>query len=300
MSLLRQIQDAAIDSSIDLPTLLRKCKVLAARLGNDDFKRWIDHELIGYKRKEDLPAYRTLVVNSKGHFSGAFNSGLKNANIPLSCIHESFRDDLSHAYLMQPVAAIASLLASNKDYGTLQEPWYPDLVAHFGENIYENMVCMQAWKVIPASALVAALDSVRTRVLNFVLEIEAQNPAAGEAMTSDKPVPQETVQQIFNTYITGNVQNVATGSTNVRQLAKGQDVSTTEIFSKLLDAVIAANIPPPLQAEFNGVIEELRDSSGTTEFKDKYHRFMGILADHMQVLGPVVTPFLVPLAGMLV
>ena len=49
MSLLREIQEAAIDGSIDLPTLLRKCKVLAARLGNDDFTDWVDAELNGYK-----------------------------------------------------------------------------------------------------------------------------------------------------------------------------------------------------------------------------------------------------------
>lgn len=298
MSLLRQIQDAAIDSSIDLPTLLRKCKVLAARLGNEDFKQWIDNELVGYDRKEDLPEYRVLNVNSKGHFSGAFGSGLRNGDIPLSCVPQDFRENLGHSYLMQPVAAIASLV-SNKDTGTLQEPWNPDLVAHFGQEIYERMVCMQAWKVIPASALVAALDSIRTRILNFVLEIEAQNPAAGEAMVNEKPVPQETVQHIFNTYITGNVQNVATGSTNVRQHAKWQEGVDSELFARLLDAVSGANLPKPLQIEVAGAIEELRSTSGTTRFKEKYHHFMGILADHMQVLGPVVAPFLPPLAAML-
>jgi hypothetical protein len=298
MSLLRQIQDAAIDSSIDLPTLLRKCKVLAARLGNEDFKRWIDNELVGYDRKEDLPEYRVLNVNSKGHFGGAFGSGLRNADIPLSCVPKDFREKLGHSYMMQPVAAIASLV-SNKNTGTLQEPWNPDLVAHFGQEIYEHMVCMQAWKVIPASALIAALDSVRTRVLNFVLEIEAQNPAAGEAMANEKPVPQEIVQQIFNTYITGNVQNVATGSTDVRQHAKWQEIGDAELFARLLDAVVGAKIPKPLQAEVTGVIEELRATSGTPGFKEKYHRFMGILADHMQVLGPVVAPYLPPLTAML-
>ncbi len=298
MSLLRQIQEAAIDSSIDLPTLLRKCKVLAARLGNEDFKRWIDNELVGYDRKEDLPEYRVLNVNSKGHFSGAFGSGLNNADIPLSCVPKDFREKLGHAYLMQPVAAIGSLV-SNKDTGTLREPWNPDLVAHLGQEIYEHMVCMQAWKVIPAPALVAALDSVRTRVLNFVLEIEAQNPAAGEAMINEKPVPQDKVQHFFNTYITGNVQNVATGSSNVQQHANWQEKGDAELFARLLNAVIGANIPTPLQAEVTGVIDELRATSGTTKFKEKYHRFMGILADHMQVLGPVVAPYLPPLAAML-
>ncbi|WP_082360398.1 hypothetical protein [Paracidovorax avenae] len=297
MSLLRQIQDAAIDSSVNLPTLLRKCKVLAARLGNDDFKRWIDNELSGYENKDDLPEYRVLSVNSKGHFGGAFGSCLRNADIPLFCLPEDFRENLRHSYLMQPIAAMSALVESSTS-GILQEPWNPDLVAHFGQRIYENMVCMQAWKVIPASALVAALDTVRTRVLNFVLEIEAQNPAAGEAMVNEKPVPQETVQHIFNTYITGDVQNLSSGSTNVTQHAKLEKVIGPEFFTKLLDAVIAANLPKPLEAELGGVVEDLRATRGTTFFKEKYHRFMGILADHMQVLGPVVGPFLPSLAAM--
>lgn len=297
MSLLRQIQEAAIDSSIDLPTLLRKCKVLAARLGNDDFKRWIDSELSGYDSKDNLPEYRILSVNSKGHFGGAFGSGLRNADIPLLCFPEDFRESLGHSYIMQPIAAMASLVANSKS-GTLQEPWNPDLVAHFGQRIYENMVCMQAWKVIPTSALVAALDTVRTRVLNFALEIEAQNPAAGEAMANEKPVPQETVQHIFNTYITGDVQNLSSGSTNVTQHAKLRKSIDSELFANLLGAIAAAQLPKPLEAELSEAVEELRWTSGTPAFKEKYHRFMGILADHIQVLGPAVAPFLAPLAAM--
>lgn len=298
MSLLRQIQDAAIDSSIGLPTLLRKCKVLAARLGNDDFKRWIDSELSGYVDKNDLPEYRILSVNSRGHFAGAFGSGLRNADIPLLCLPEDFRESLGHSYLMDPIAAMESLV-TNSTSGILQEPWSPDLVAHFGRRIYEKMVCMQAWKIIPASALVAALDTVRTRVLNFVLEIEAQNPAAGEAMANEKPVPQETVQHIFNTYITGDVQNLSSGSTNVSQNAHLQKGVDSEVFVELLDAIASAKLPKPLAVELGEAVEELRAASGTAAFKAKYHRFMGILADHMQVLGPVVAPFLAPLAAML-
>ena len=297
MSLLRQIQDAAINSSVDLPALLRKCKVLAARLGNDDFKRWIDNELSGYNNKDDLPEYRVLRVNSKGHFSGAFGSGLRNADIPLLYLPEDFRERLGHSYLMQPIAAMASLVEKSTS-GTLEEPWDPDVVAHFGKKIYQHMVCMQAWKVIPASALVAALDTVRTRVLNFALEIEIQNPAAGEAMANEKPVPQETVQHIFNTYITGDVQNLSSGSTNVTQHARLQKGLDPELFTKLLEAIIAAKLPKGLETELGGVVEDLRATHGTAAFKEKYHRFMGVLADHMQVLGPVLGPFLPSLAAM--
>jgi hypothetical protein len=107
------------------------------------------------------------------------------------------------------------------------------------------------------------------------------------------------VQHIFNTYITGNIQNLAAGSSNVAQNAKLHDGIDPELFSKLLDAVRAATIPSPISNEASAAIEELRSASGTPAFKDKYTRFMGILADHMQVLGPVVAPFLPALAAII-
>jgi hypothetical protein len=299
MSLLRQIQDAAINSSVDLPTLLRMCMVLAARLGSDDFKTWIDRELSGYDRKEDLPEYRVLNVNSKGHFGGAFNSGLRNADIPLVCVPEELRESLGHSYIFQPVAAMAALIAKN-DSGTLQEPWNPDIVAHVGRNIYERMVCMQAWKVIPATAFVAALDTIRTRVLNFVLEIEATNPDAGESMPTEKLISPETVQHIFNTYITGNVQNLASGSTNVSQSASWQSGVGAETLDKLLAALSSAVLPASVRVAATDSVQQLRESPDAPTLKQRYNRFMGILADHIQVLGPVVAPFLPALAAMVV
>jgi hypothetical protein len=64
MSLLREIQEAAIDAKLPLATLLRKCKVLGARLGNGEFKEWVENELNGYTSTDDLPEYRVLLVNS--------------------------------------------------------------------------------------------------------------------------------------------------------------------------------------------------------------------------------------------
>jgi hypothetical protein len=88
MSLLREIQDAAIDGSTDLETLLRKCRVLAARLKNEQFKQWVQSELDGYSSTADVPDYRKFHCQCFGHFSGPFGSGLKNAPIPESCIQQ--------------------------------------------------------------------------------------------------------------------------------------------------------------------------------------------------------------------
>lgn len=298
MTLLRQIQNAAIDTSVDLPTLLRKCKVLAVRLDSSEFKQWIEFELSGYSVKESLPDYRILSVNSKGHFSGAFGSGLRNADIPLSTVPKELREVLSHSYLMKPIASIEALL-KDMDSSVFHEPWNPDIVARFGQGIYQNMNCLQAWKVIPAVAIVAIVDTVRTRVLNFVLEIESQNPNAGEAEPNSNPVPVEKVHQIFNTYITGNVQNLAPGSSHVTQTAKYIEKSDEEFFSKLLKAIKDTPLDPKVTQSLESIVAELKSTKGTSNFTKHYQIFMSILADHMQVLGPAMAPLLPVLSSML-
>jgi hypothetical protein len=232
MSLLRQIQDAAVDKNTDLPTLLRQCKVLAARLGNEPFKRWVESELNGYSKAEDLPDYRVLTVNSYGDFSGPFGSSLRGAPIPLGCIPKEFRENFRHSYLTGPISGYVSLI-EGKDDTNPHEPWPADVTARFGSKVYRDMTCLAAWKVIPRNALVALLDTVRNRVLSFALEIEGEAPDAGEAPVNSQPVPQERVTQIFNTYITGNVQNVATGSSNFSQISKIK--ITHSDFSSLAD-----------------------------------------------------------------
>ena len=82
MSLLRDIQTAAIDSNTNITDLLRKCKVLAVRLRSKEFETWVDHELNGYNDKKDLPKYRILDIQAYGYFAGAFNSAIPNGAIP--------------------------------------------------------------------------------------------------------------------------------------------------------------------------------------------------------------------------
>ena len=296
MSLLREIQDSAIDSSSEVATLLRKCKVLGARLGSDEFKAWVDLELSGYlgDSANDLPDYRIVRVNSKGHFSGIAGSGISNADIPIGCLPEEFREPLSTAYLTDPVASIEALLKAS-DGSSLREPWSPDFVARYGRGIYQNMNCMQAWKVIPITGLVSMIDEIRNRILNFVLEIEAKDPAAGEALQDSPKVPAEQVSQIFNTYISGSVQNVAAGSSNFKQNAIQKELDMAP-FQELIDALHAVNQPEITTAIIN-TVEEMKSSDSKENYKQNYLNFMSMLADHMQVLGPVVAPFLAALAA---
>ena len=104
MSLLREIQEAVVSDSVNISVLLHKCKVLTARLGNIDFKQWIEYELNGYPSKEGLPRYRIVKVESCGNFLGIGWSQYHNAPIPPSCIPEELRDLITTKYPSAPIS----------------------------------------------------------------------------------------------------------------------------------------------------------------------------------------------------
>ena len=59
-----------------------------------------------------------------------------------------------------------------------------------------------------------------------------------------------------------------------------------------MNALLAANGTKESKSEIMSTVEEMRDTQGTSSFKDNYNKFMSVLSDHMQVYGSVVAPFL--------
>jgi hypothetical protein len=219
MNLLREIQNEAIKSDSDILALLRKCRVLSSRIRNDDLKEWVGHELDGYTDKEKLPNYRKTFAISKGHFSGPFGSGMKNAEIPSTCIPKEYRDMVKNVYLMEGIGAYCDLLAGENSNGVFMVAWPAEIYPIVGTKIYERMNLMQAWQELGRGSIVNVIETVKTRILNFVLELESEFPDV-EGSSRGDGVEKEKVQHIFNTYITGNVGNIASGSSHFSQDAE--------------------------------------------------------------------------------
>jgi hypothetical protein len=218
MSLLKEIQDAAVDSKTDILTVLRKCRVLASRLSNDELKSWVQKELDGYKSDDSLPDYRVMKCQSQGHFIGHFGAELKNAPISSINIPEDYRDALTTAEFKQSISALVDLTKLESICGE----WPAEAYQLFGNRFYKDMVLVYAHKVIPRNFVISIIETVRNRVLNFALEIEAANPQAGETTPGSKPLSEKIVSQIFNTNIVGNVGNLATGGSHFAQTATVQ------------------------------------------------------------------------------
>ena len=243
----------------------------------------MEFELNGYSKTEILPNYRVLNVNSKGHFSGTFGSELRNADMPIFCLPSEFRENCSIAKFNSPIATLESL--SSSDSGVLTQDWNPIILAKYGSAMYEGYHCIQAWKVLPASAVIGIIDTVKTKILNFALEIEMINKDAGDVEINSNPIPQDKVSQIFNINVSGNVQNLASGN---HQSNIQQEVANTQLpedFIKLISDLKQSNIEDNIALEVQKRIEQLGVVVGTSEYKAQYSDLMGFVSNHVTVLG---------------
>lgn len=207
MTLLEDIQTSAVDAKSDLGTLLRKCKLLAARLGSQPLESWVIWESNGYPDDVPVPDYRIWPLLVKGHFYGAFGAAFKNAPIPHACLPTEARKHYEHYECRQSIASIEAMLSEfGQDNVIVQTA---DLAVALGTHVYKGYNCVQAWAEFGPNQLVELLNSVRNRILDFTLALWKEAPGAGEIGSTTSPVLEaKRVTQIFNTTVIGGSANL--------------------------------------------------------------------------------------------
>jgi len=222
VSLLRDIQASAVGTDTSVAVLLRQCLVLSSRLQHQPLREWANLELNGYPPDAELPPYRPKFATEViGDFSGPMMSSMRAplapASIPRPLAH--LRERLFTAELREGVAAMEALLAG--DDPSLSIPWPQDAVVAMQDSFIEFMSLMRARQVIPVPLVAAMLSGIRDRVVQFALDIETENPAAGEAAPGEPPISEQRVTQIFNQHFYGDHAAVATAGRDVLQQVTG-------------------------------------------------------------------------------
>ena len=222
MSLLADIQNECLAKDGSVSRLLRLCLQLAARLNHKPLKSWVLHELNGYPDDESIPDYRVHDTRSLGFFADQFRQ--VTLQIPSSLLPEPLKTRFNTARMNQPISQYEELLQGSST-DAFEIPWPQELALHYGPKV-SPIQCLRMWQELPRSAMAGLVDTVKTRVLSMVLDIEMENPAAGEIAGSAQPISENKVAQIFNTNIYGGqVGNVAAGPSGVTQQVGDQVVA---------------------------------------------------------------------------
>jgi AbiTii len=214
MSLLHDIQAAAMDPQQSVGDLLRKCQVLAYRLQHEPLKTWVAYELGGYPSGADLPEYRrdhACVVRAN---LGGPGQLLRNVQVPVSYLPDPWSRTAARASFFQGVGELESMAAATTDANFRSE--IPAEVFADVE-IYDGFTTLQMWTVIPGAMVAGVVDQIRTRALTFALELEALDPEAGDSAGRTLQASPQSINQIFNTQVLGGTLNWASGAGHVSQ-----------------------------------------------------------------------------------
>ncbi len=292
ISLLRRIKDATVDPTFKIADVLRLCQILADRLNHQAFKDWVDKEANGYKSGDELPDYRILTnLGCRGDFFGGFGRGVKNAQIPLANIPEDFRKAASLRNILMSASALENNVnqANQNNTSIMKLIWPADLVVCLNYIVYENMSCGQAWTDISTSAFVAILDTIKNRILDFVLAIEAEALELEEVNIGKQPLSTRVVNYIFNQCIlhennqtanSGSIiqnhnQEVNMSETNPIKIQAGRDVSSNVISSEVSGVVAGGDI----SGSVSNTISQLRtaDTQEASELADKLVQLQAVI-----------------------
>jgi len=140
MSLLREIQGDVAGSGSDTASVLRKCKILAARLGSREFASWVASELDGYADSQSIPDYRRLSIT---HYASFFGMGweVSKQAIPLQVVPAEHHARFTFVEFREGIAKAESL-ADSKHGVTIARP---ELAFVIQGKMYPQLQCQHVW-----------------------------------------------------------------------------------------------------------------------------------------------------------
>ena len=239
MGLLQEIQEAVISDQKEIGPLLYKLRFLASRLGNDPLEDWIRHELDGYPQDVDVPSYRIIGVSYTATFFGPFNSGVQNAPIPPALIEKFANDSWNNKKIRQSMSSIDKLVKDSSETGII-EISASNLILALQGKIYPDFSCNQVTGTISNASLVEIQNSVRSRILELVIQIESKIPQSIEIDVKNVkpkiPENQSEITSITNTIVYGDLNSMSNSGYNNRIEVKIEKGSRESLLGSLVRA----------------------------------------------------------------
>lgn len=263
MKLLNEIVELLMNEAGSLDEALLKTKVLLHQIGQKELVGWVNSELVGYGPTDDLPDYRAIRARLFGHITNGFYTHT-NIALPVAHLTKNQLTYLEGNGMRQGLGVLEKLIADTKASNSLARPISPERYALLSKPLDGDYHVQRAWAQIETSQLRQILTQVRSRLLDFILELREevgmQTPDKDiKKMTSELDVPGMFGRSVFGdntTIVVGNHNHQRVINTAIKHdkeaLAaelRRHGVSVKDI--KALDVALDSD-PHPTQSEQYG------------------------------------------------
>ena len=242
MTLLDEIINLLSDKKGSLNQSLLKTKVLLHKLGHQELTSWVSDELNGYGEGKEVPKYRIVGARVYGNLS---NGGWRAENtlIPIRHLSEHVRTSLETEKLRHALSVLEQFANTRK--GSLIRNLPPEYNPSLGKSLGNGYWIESAWVQMECVQVVQVLTEIRTRLLDFVLELQNK---LGENMT-DATIKKDSVNidtpAMFAHSIFGGNPTFGDNTTFVLGHGNSQQVNNVSVkgdFSALVKQLANAGI----------------------------------------------------------
>ena len=255
MTSLEEIAADLIDETTNLANTLRKAQILADQLGSPELSDWVKSELDGY-RGDGVPEYRLLHLPVYGEFPVPMQGRTETIDIS-SHLPQQLRDTVQELAIADQIAVLEARLASGETESHREiTKEFTDILRQ-AVKMSNGAELRSAHQRLPHVFLAGVLDSVKNRLLDFILDLQKMN-ATPEAL-NDGSVATEAIRNSFITNIYGDDNTVAIGE-NVSQTVTTVHKGNVE---SLIEYLRAHNINEEDLSELSSAVASEPQSRGT-------------------------------------
>lgn len=189
-----ELQKACLDQEVPASSILRKAKVIAAKLELEDLRQWINAEINGYTcAPSEMPEHRTGLGTPK--FLNPYHGWR-----PIQTSDDFFGRTIRTVHLTQPISELEELARSDNGGSGLIMYYSPKIEEIIQSFLPTRMECGLHFS---KSQVINALEYVRNKTLDWTLELEGRG-VVGEGLTfadADKKEAQIVTNHIYGSSI---------------------------------------------------------------------------------------------------
>lgn len=165
-----QIIKDLVEGDASLEQSLSRLLLVVSDLDNKELSSWVRKELHGYNMDDELPAYR-IYKGLSLKYSGINNCvSVTNAVLPLGFLSVNTLNYLSEVPFKEGVVSLEKVISTSESI-SIDRGFYIDKVA---KNTNNAVICTALKQQIPDTFLFDLLASVKSRVLDAMLELEKE------------------------------------------------------------------------------------------------------------------------------
>jgi hypothetical protein len=192
MSLVQELQGDAFDPTVSHLDLLRKAKVVARKLGVQEFSEWIELEIAGYPAGQPIPPYRQV----RGEII-SFNPTM--GALPVNIDSEPLADAITRFPFHDSISKIQNLIQSTEGNPSARiSRELPEEIVSVLRPLMTSTASDPLYFGTTSTQLSEILDSVRNAILEWSLKLE-EDGIVGEGISFSKEEKQMAASH-FNNY----------------------------------------------------------------------------------------------------